>query len=82
MSNQSVKINILDLIRENFSLIVAIVSIIGSWVFFQFQVTNHENRITVLETASAKTTDDMSEIKGNIKEINANLDLLINDKIK
>lgn len=82
MSNQSVKVNILDLIRENFALIVAIISIIGSWVFFQFQVTDHEKRITVLETTSAKTTDDMSEIKGDIKEINAKLDLLINNKIK
>lgn len=82
MSNQTQKLNIIDLIRENFTLIMAIVSIIGSWIFFQFQVTDHEKRITVLESASAKTTSDMSEIKGDIKEINAKLDLLINNKIK
>jgi len=76
------KINVLDIIRENFALIIVIVSIIGSWTFFQFQMTDHEKRITSLETSSVKQTDDMSDIKGSIKEINAKLDLLINNKIK
>ena len=76
------KINIVDVIRENFTLVVAIVSIIGSWAFFQFQMTDHEKRISTLESSSVKQTDDMSDIKGSIKEINAKLDLLINNKIK
>jgi hypothetical protein len=82
MTQQPPKANIIDLIRENFSLIVAIITIIGSWVFFQFQVTDHEKRITALEVISAKANDDMSDIKGTIKEINAKLDLLINNKIR
>lgn len=76
------KINIVDVIRENFALVVAIVSIIGSWAFFQFQMTDNEKRISALESSSVKQTDDMSDIKGSIKEINAKLDLLINNKIK
>jgi hypothetical protein len=76
------KVNIIDVIRENFALVVAIVSIIGSWAFFQFQMTDNEKRISALESSSVKQTDDMSDIKGSIKEINAKLDLLINNKIK
>lgn len=76
------KVNIIDVIRENFALVVAIVSIIGSWAFFQFQMTDHEKRIAALESISVKQIDDMSDIKGSIKEINAKLDLLINNKIK
>jgi len=81
-NNQIQKVNIVEIIRENFALVVAVVSIVGSWAFFQFQVTDHEKRITALETSSAQQTSDMSEIKGDIKEINAKLDLLINNKIK
>ena len=81
-NTQPTKSNLLDTLRENFALVVAIVSIIGSWAFFQFQVNDHEKRIAQLEIASLKANDDMSEIKGNIKEINAKLDLLINNKIK
>lgn len=76
------KINLIEVVRENFALVIAIISIIGSWTFFQFQVTDHEKRITALETSSVKQNDDMSDIKGSIKEINAKLDLLLNNKIK
>ena len=81
-NNQNPKVNLMEVLRENFSLVVAIIGIIGSWAFFQFQVTDHEKRITALEAGSVKQTDDMSDIKGSIKEINAKLDLLINNKIK
>lgn len=79
---QTVKINIIDVIRENFTIVTAIIAIIGSWVFFQFQVTDHEKRISVIETQVVKQVDDMSDIKGDIKEINAKLDLLLSNKIK
>ena len=82
MSTDYKKPNLLYVLRENFALVVAIVSIIGSWAFFQFQVNNHEQRITQLEESAAKADYDMSDIKGTIKEINAKLDLLINNKIK
>lgn len=82
MSNDYKKLNLLDAVRENFALVVAIVSIIGSWAFFQFQVNDHERRITQLEESLVKSNDDMADIKGTIKEINAKLDLLINNKIK
>lgn len=81
-NNPNPKVNLMEVLRENFSLVVAIIGIIGSWAFFQFQVTDHEKRITALEASSVKQTDDMSDIKGSIKEINAKLDLLINNKIK
>ncbi len=76
------RVNLIDVIRENFALVVAIISIIGSWTFFQFQANDHEKRITALEVTVVRATNDMSEIKGDIKEINAKLDLLINNKIK
>lgn len=79
---QTVKVNIVDIIRENFTIVTAIIAIIGSWVFFQFQVTDHEKRISVLEVQAVKQVDDMSDIKGDIKEINAKLDLLLSNKIK
>lgn len=81
-NNQTQKVSVIEVIRENFALVIAVVSIIGSWAFFQFQVTDHEKRITALETSSVQQTNDLSEIKGDIKEMNAKLDLLINNKIK
>lgn len=82
MTTQGQKINILDVFRENFALVVAIVSIIGSWAFFQFQVNDHEKRISSVELKTSQQNEDISDIKGTIKEINAKLDLLINNKIK
>jgi cell division protein FtsL len=76
------KVNILDIFRENFSLVVAIVSIIGSWAFFQFQANDHEKRISKLEVNYMQQNTDISDIKGTIKEINAKLDLLLNNKIR
>ena len=45
-------------------------------------MTDHEKRIAALESSSVKQIDDMSDIKGSIKEINAKLDLLIGKKLR
>ena len=72
--------NLLQAVKENFTLIIAVISLISSWAYFQFSISQlkidlgHANsRIDSVEV-KANTIDS---VQGDLKAINAKLDIIV-----
>ncbi len=60
-------------LRKNWSVVVVVGGIIFSWAYFQFQLTSLTERVTSVEI-KASAIDGVS---GDIKGINAKLDIIL-----
>lgn len=62
-----------DGVKDNWQVVMVIVSIIFSWSYFQFTLSNLDSRVKQVEL-KANTIDGVS---GDIKGINAKLDIIL-----
>ena len=62
-----------DGIKDNWQVVMVIVSIIFSWSYFQFTLSSLDARVTEVEL-KANTIDGVG---GDIKAINAKLDIIL-----
>lgn len=62
-----------DGVKDNWQVVMVIVSIIFSWSYFQFTLSNLDGRVTQVEL-KANTIDGVG---GDIKAINAKLDIIL-----
>lgn len=60
-------------LKKNWSVVMVVGGIIFSWAYFQFQVSNLTDRVAAVELKAAA----IDSISGDIKGINAKLDIIL-----
>lgn len=73
--------DVLEYAKEALPLIVVVVSVIFSWAYFQFNLSSHERRLTAIEKARSSDQESISAISGDVKAINAKLDLILEKRL-
>lgn len=70
----------LNQINNYWSIILFVLGIIASCVYFKFQVNDIESRLDKLEDKQEENAKSINDISGDIREIKAIL-LIIKDKV-
>jgi hypothetical protein len=70
---ENTKTTLFDSVKENWQVVMVIVSIIFSWAYFQFTLSTLSARVTSVENKAVV----IDGISGDIKGINAKLDIIL-----
>ncbi len=71
--SSNTRIDFFEQLRKNWPVILFIGCVISSWTYFQFQLTNLTTRVAAVEQEASA----IGGVSGDIKGINAKLDIIL-----